>query len=66
MHDPFVDVPLNTKMIYVMGKTWSGCEVYLPVNSYSNAVQLDAKDKLHAFLASQPKPPPEAPKPRTA
>ena len=63
---PFNNVPLNTKKVYVMGKTWSGCEVYLPVDSYSDTVQLEARDKLHAFLASQPKPPKPTPEPRTA
>ena len=57
MIDPFINVPLNTKKVYVMGTTHSGCEIYLPIDSNINAVQLQARDNLRAYLLTQPKPP---------
>ena len=66
MNDPFENVPLNIKKVFVMGKTWSGCKVYLPVDSHSHAVQIEKRDELHAYLASQPKPPPVPILPKTA
>lgn len=48
------NVPLNTKKVYVMGKTHNGCEVYLPVDSYDDNVIIHARDTLREELKNQP------------
>ena len=54
--NPFNNVPLNTKKVYVMGVDHSGCEIYLPVNSTDETVIQNKKQELHQFLFNQPLP----------
>ena len=54
--NPFNNVPLNTKRVFVMGIDHSGCEVYLPVNSYDELVIQTKKLELQEFLFNQPRP----------
>ena len=57
MINPFNDVPLNTKMVFVAVNDQSGCEIYLPVDSYSSRDQMAKRDELLMFLAFQEPPP---------
>ena len=52
--NPFNNVPLNTKKVYVMGIDHSGTEVYLPVNSTNEIVIQTKKQELQQFLFNQP------------
>ena len=54
--NPFNNVPLNTKKVFVMGIDHLGCEVYLPVNSTNEEVIQTKKQELHEFLFNQPLP----------
>lgn len=54
--NPFNNVPLNTKRVFVMGIDHSGCEVYLPVNSTDEIVIQTKKQELDQFLFNQPLP----------
>ena len=57
--NPFNNVPLNTKKVFVMGIDHSGCEIYLPVNSTDETVIQIKKQELQQFLLTQPLPPKE-------
>ena len=62
--NPLDNLPLNTRKSYVMATTKSGCEVYMPVDTDSNAVMIAAKNTLQEHLDTQPAPPmPEPPPP---
>lgn len=54
--NPFNNIPLNTKKIYVMGIDHSGCEIYLPVDSTDETIIQINKQKLQQFLFNQPLP----------
>ena len=54
--NPFNNVPLNTKKVFVCGITHSGCEVYLPVDSTDKKVIQTKKQELQQFLFNQPLP----------
>jgi len=54
--NPFNNVPLNTKKVYIMGIDHSGCEIYLPVDSHNKDVIQTKKQELHEFLFKQPLP----------
>ena len=49
----FDQLPLNTNRIYVMGRTYNGCEVYLPCENHSEEVVTKMKEQLDYFLLSQ-------------
>ena len=52
----FNNIPLNTKKVFVMGTDHSGCEIFIPVDSYDeNIIQLK-KQELQQFLFNQPLP----------
>lgn len=51
--NPFNDVPLNTKNVFVMGIDHSGCEVYLPVDSHDEEIIQIKKYELQQFLFNQ-------------
>ena len=55
--NPLNNVPLNTKRQFVMGKTSSGCEVYMPVDSNDIDVLRGKKHQLQYYLNKQPKEP---------
>jgi hypothetical protein len=54
--NPFNNVPLNTKKVFVCGIAHSGCEIYLPVNSTDEKVIQTKKQELLQFLFNQPLP----------
>jgi hypothetical protein len=54
--NPFKDVPLNTKRVFVCGISHSGCEVYLPVDSDDETIIQLKKQELQQFLLNQPLP----------
>lgn len=54
--NPFSNVPINTKKVFVMGIDHSGCEIYLPVNSTDETMIQLKKQELHQFLFNQPLP----------
>ena len=54
--NPFNNVPINTKRVYVCGIDHSGCEIYLPVDSHNEEVIQTKKQELHQFLFNQPLP----------
>lgn len=57
MKNPLNDLPLNTKRVYVLGKCHTGCEVYMPVDSFSENIQQEKKNELQNWLNSQYIPP---------
>jgi hypothetical protein len=54
--NPLNNTPLNTKKVFVMGTDHSGCEIYLPVDSYDELVIQTKKQELQQFLFNQPLP----------
>jgi hypothetical protein len=48
--NPLENLPLNTKRVYVRGVCLTGCEVYMPVDSFDDAEQKRKKDELQAWL----------------
>ena len=52
---PLNRVPLNTKKVFVMGRTASGTEVYMPVNSLNDAVIDKKKKELQVQLTEMTK-----------
>lgn len=50
MNNPLLDVPLNTKRIYVMAKTPKGCEVYMPVDYDDDNIIAAMKQELQMQL----------------
>ena len=50
MNDVLDTIPYNTKHVYVMGKTKSGCEIYMPVDSYDEDVIVSKKEQLQNKL----------------
>jgi len=50
--NPLLNVPLNTKRIYVMGKTPKGCEVYMPVDFDDDTIIAEKKEALQIQLNS--------------
>ena len=61
MKNPLEDVPLNTKRVYVMATTYSGCEIYMPVDSNNDSAITQKKIDLQNFLNSQVQPEPDEP-----
>jgi len=61
MKNPLENLPLNTKRVYVMAKTHSGCEVYMPVDSDNDAAITQKKIDLQNFLNTQTAPEPDEP-----
>jgi len=57
VYNPLLYTPLNTKRVFVMATTHSGCEVYMPVDSNNAALEEAKKAALQAYLDSQPVPP---------
>ena len=53
MINPLLNVPLNTKNIYVRAITPNGCKIYMPVNSNDDCEQDAAKTKLQIWLNNQ-------------
>lgn len=51
--NPLNDVPLNNKRSYVMGTTYSGCEIYMPVDSYDDDILKNKKNELQKYLDNQ-------------
>lgn len=54
MNNPFIDVPINTKKVFVCGIDHSGCEIYLPIDSLNELVIQTKKYELQQFLFNQP------------
>ena len=54
--NPFNNVPINTKKVFVMGIDHSGCEIYLPVDSSDETVIHIKKQELQQYLFNQPLP----------
>ena len=54
--NPFINIPLNTKKVFVMGIDHSGCEIYLPVDSSDETVIQTKKQELQQYLFNQPLP----------
>ena len=51
--NPLLNVPLNTKKVYVMASTKTGCDVYMPVDSFTLKLQTDKRDELQKWLDTQ-------------
>jgi hypothetical protein len=56
MINPLNNVPLNTKQVYVVGTTYDGCEIYMPVDSFDENVINRKKNQLQNWLNTQPSP----------
>ena len=54
--NPFNNVPLNTKKVYVMAVDHSGCEIYLPVDSTDEKKIQAKREELQQYIFSQPLP----------
>ena len=54
--NPFINIPLNTEKVFVMGIDHSGCEIYLPVDSSDETVIQFKKQELQQYLFNQPLP----------
>ena len=52
--NPFLTIPLNIKKVYVCGIDYSGCKIYLSVNSTNETVIQHKKQELQQFLFNQP------------
>jgi hypothetical protein len=52
--NPFNNVPLNTKKVFVMEIDHSGCEIFLPIDSTNETVIQTKKQELQQFLFNQP------------
>ena len=50
MNNPFENVPLNTKKVFVLGITNDGCKIYLPLNTLNEMEQIKKKDELQEYL----------------
>jgi len=50
---PLDFVPFNTKKQYVMAVTKSGCEIYMPVDSYDESVLMLSKINLQKQLDNE-------------
>ena len=50
--NPLIDLPLNTKRIYIMAKTPKGCEVYMPVDHEDDGIIDMKKRQLQTYLNS--------------
>lgn len=50
MNNPLLDVPLNLKRVFVKAITPTGCEVYMPVDSFDETVQDAKKIALQIYL----------------
>ena len=53
MINPLENIPLNNKHVYVMGTTKTGCEVYIPVDTYDHTKQVDKRNELQEYLNNQ-------------
>ena len=51
--DIFDQLPLNTNRTYVMGRTYNGCEVYLPCKDDSEESITKMREQLDYFLLNQ-------------
>ena len=54
MNNPLQDVPLNTKKVYVMATSPSGCKIYMPVDSNEEAILQLKRRELQDQLNNQP------------
>lgn len=52
--NPLLNVPLNTKKVYVGVIAPGGCEVYMPVDSHNDNVINVLKQELQNYLNSIP------------
>lgn len=52
--NPLNNVPLNTKHAFVMGKTYNGCKIYMPVDSNEEAILQLKRRELQDQLNNQP------------
>jgi len=50
MHNPLLNVPLNTKQVYVRAKTPSGCEIFMPVNYDDDKIIKSMQISLQSYL----------------
>ena len=57
MTNPLKNLPLNTKKVYAMEKASSGCEIYMPIDSFDDKVINKEKKELHDFLSCDEFPP---------
>jgi len=53
MKNPFENVPLNTKKIYVRAITPGGCKIYMPVDTRNIHLQQQIKEELQVYLNLQ-------------
>jgi len=54
--NPFINIPLNTKKVFVMGIDHSGTEIYIAVDSLDETVIQTKKQELQQYLLNQPLP----------
>lgn len=52
MKNPFENVPLNTKKVFIKGTCKSGCNIYVPVDSFDIVEQNKKKEELQLYLNS--------------
>ena len=50
------NIPLNTKKVYVKATTYSGCEIYMPVDCDNEYEEGRKKEELQSYLNGQPLP----------
>lgn len=63
MLNPLLDVPLNTKQLYVRATTPSGCQIIMPVDTDDEDVVDATKLNLQIYLnKTYPLPEPEDPR----
>lgn len=51
--NPFENLPFNTLRAYVMGKTLTGCEIYIPVAAQESKFMNFKKRQLQKYLNAQ-------------
>jgi len=50
MHNPLLNVPLNTNNVYVRAKTPGGCEIFMPVNYKDDKIVKSMQVSLQNYL----------------
>ncbi len=57
INNPLENIPLNTKRMFIMGVTYCGCEIYLPLRSRDDKYIAVMKQRLQNHLNKQKIPP---------
>lgn len=50
MQNPLLNLPFNTKRVYVCGVSLSGCDIYIPVDSFDEQEQKAKKYEFQTWI----------------